>query len=148
MIIDLEKIVHIQVIVQPIFGVVESLVGQRWPKSSFISREYSIGICNLNLFRLIWRTIFVTIVTIMAMAMPFFNEMLALLGAMGYWPLTIFFPIQMFIAKQKIKRLTIKWIGLQTLNFIFMVVSVATATAAIHGFSEAFHKYKPFKYKV
>jgi len=84
----------------------------------------------------------------MAMAMPFFNEMLALLGAMGYWPLTIFFPIQMFIAKQKIRRLTFKWFGLQTLNFFFMVISIATATAAIHGFSEAFHKYKPFKYKM
>jgi len=84
----------------------------------------------------------------MAMAMPFFNEMLALLGAMGYWPLTIFFPIQMFIAKQKIRKMSIKWLGLQTLNFIFMVISIATATAAIRGFSEAFHKYKPFKYKM
>ncbi|XP_045821880.1 amino acid permease 8-like [Trifolium pratense] len=149
-------IVHLvgayQVIVQPIFCVVELLAGQRWSNSNFISKEYSIGIgqmkSNFNLFRIIWRTIFVTIITVLAMAMPFFNEMLALLGAMGYWPLTIYFPIAMYIAKQKIKRQTIKWFGLQSLNFIFMVVSLAVASAAIHGLHEAFHKYKPFKYKV
>ncbi|WJX63221.1 hypothetical protein P8452_48136 [Trifolium repens] len=149
-------IVHLvgayQVIVQPIFSLVEILAGKMWSKSSFINREYSIGIgkmkTNFNLFRLIWRTIFVTIITVLAMAMPFFNEMLALLGAIGYWPLTIFFPIAMFIAKEKIKRPTIKWFGLQTLNFIFMLVSLVAAIAAIHGFNEAFHKYKPFMYKI
>jgi hypothetical protein len=150
--IDLEKIVHMQVIVQPIFCVVELLAGQRWSNSNFISKEYSIGIgkmkSNFNLFRIIWRTIFVTLITVLAMAMPFFNEMLALLGAIGYWPLTIFFPIAMFIAKEKIKRPTIKWFGLQTLNFIFMLVSLVAAIAAIHGFNEAFHKYKPFMYKI
>lgn len=141
-----------QVIVQPIFCVVELFAGQRWSESSFITREYPIGFgkmkFNLNLFRLIWRTIFVTIVTVLAMAMPFFNEMLGLLGAVGYWPLTIYFPTQMYITKQKIKRQTLKWFGLQTLNFIFMIVSIAAACAAIHGIHEAFHKYKPFMYKV
>ncbi|KAL5071244.1 hypothetical protein RYX36_022131 [Vicia faba] len=149
-------IVHLvgayQVIVQPIFCVVELSVGQRWSESSFITKEYPIGFSkmkfNLNLFRLIWRTIFVTIVTVLAMAMPFFNEMLGLLGAMGYWPLTIYFPTQMYIAKQKIRRQTFKWFGLQTLNFIFMIVSIVAACAAIHGMHEAFHKYKPFMYKV
>jgi cell division protein FtsX len=82
------------------------------------------------------------------MAMPFFNEMLALLGAMGYWPLTIYFPIAMYIAKEKMRRQTIKWFGLQTLNFIFMVMSLIAAIAAIHGLHESFHKYKPFTYKM
>jgi uncharacterized membrane protein len=85
------------------------------------------------------------------MAMPFFNEMLALLGAMGYWPLTIYFPIAMYIAKEKMRRQTIKWFGLQILNFIFMVVSLIAAIAAIaaiHGLHESFHKYKPFMYKM
>lgn len=140
-----------QVITQPIFSVVEMLASQKWSESSFISREYPVGIGKMklrfNLFRLIWRTIFVIVVTVLAMAMPFFNEMLALLGAMGYWPLTIYFPVEMFIAKQKIKKRTIKWIGLQTLNFIFMLVSVAAACAAIHGLHEALGRYKPFMYK-
>lgn len=144
-------LMHVQVITQPIFSVAEMLASQRWSESSFINEDYPINICkmkfNLNLFRLIWRTIFVMLVTVLAMAMPFFNEMLALLGAMGFWPLTIYFPVEMFIAKHKISKRTIKWFGLQTLNFIFMLVSLAAACAAIHGLHKAFHKFKPFMYK-
>ncbi|WJX16507.1 hypothetical protein P8452_06520 [Trifolium repens] len=130
-------IVHLvgayQVIVQPIFGVVEMFAGKMWSKSSFAHLENHI--CHI-------------VITVLAMAMPFFNEMLALLGAMGYWPLTIYFPIAMYIAKEKMRRQTFKWFGLQTLNFIFMVVSLIAAIAAIHGLHESFHKYKPFTYKM
>ena len=38
-------------------------------------------------------------VTVLAMAMPFFNEMLALLGAIGFWPLGVYFPVEMYIAQ-------------------------------------------------
>ena len=140
-----------QVICQPVFGVVETLVGQRWPHSSFVMQEFPITIgkmtLNINFFRLIWRTVFVVVVTILAMAMPFFNEILALLGATAFWPLGIYFPVKMFIAKQKIKKRTIQWFGLQTLNATFMLMSVAIACAAIRGLSQSLHKYKPFMYK-
>ncbi|XP_027333327.1 amino acid permease 1-like [Abrus precatorius] len=149
-------IVHLvgayQVVSQPIFGAVETLAGQRWPQSSFVTREYPMSIgkirYNFNFFRLIWRTLFVIVMTVLAMAMPFFNEMLALLGAMAFWPLVIYFPVEMFIAKQKIKKQSFRWFGLQTLNFVFMLVSMAAACAAIHGLSRALHKYKPFMYKM
>lgn len=104
---------------------------------------------GFNLFRLIWRTIFVMVATILDMAMPFFNEMLALLGAISFWPLVIYFPVEMFITKEKIKKLlTIRWFELQTLNIIFMLVSLAVACAAIHGLSQNLHKYKAFMYKM
>ncbi|TKY55941.1 Amino acid permease 1 [Spatholobus suberectus] len=141
-----------QVISQPIFGVVETLASQRWPESRFVTREYPISIGKMtfsfNFFRLVWRTIFVMVVTVLAMAMPFFNEMLALLGAMAFWPLVIYFPVEMFIAKQKIKKRTIRWFGLQTLNIVFMLVSMAVACAAIRGLNQGLHKYKPFMYKM
>ncbi|KAK7377525.1 hypothetical protein VNO80_02951 [Phaseolus coccineus] len=54
-----------QVVVQPIFTVVETCASQR----------------------VVWRSIFMVVLTVMAMAMPFFNEMLALLRALGFWPL-------------------------------------------------------------
>ncbi|XP_061373292.1 amino acid permease 8-like [Gastrolobium bilobum] len=140
-----------QVVTQPIFGVVEMLAGQRWSGSSFVMEEYPMSIGKMrfsfNFFRLIWRTIFVMVMTVLAMAMPFFNEMLAFLGAMGFWPLVIYFPVEMFIAKQKIRKRTIQWIGLQTLNLLFMLVSLAAACAAIHGLNRSLYKYKLFMYK-
>ncbi|KAG4933798.1 hypothetical protein JHK87_047800 [Glycine soja] len=140
-----------QVIVQPIFGAVETWARERWPSSSFINREYPLIIGRmkfcLSFFRLVWRTIFVAVVTILAMAMPFFNEMLALLGAIGFWPITVYFPVEMYIARKKIKKGAMRWLGLKTLSLVFMLLSLAIAIAAIHGMNQALRKYKPFKYK-
>lgn len=86
-------------------------------------------------------------VTILAMAMPFFNEMLALLGAIGFWPITVYFPVEMYIARKKIKKGAMRWLGLKTLSLVFMLLSLAIAIAAIHGMNQALRKYKPFKYK-
>ncbi|KAK7320812.1 hypothetical protein VNO77_30638 [Canavalia gladiata] len=140
-----------QVVVQPIFRVVETLACQRWPRSSFVTEEYLMSIgkrkFSISFFRIVWRSIFVVVVTVLAMAMPFFNEMLALLGALGFWPSAIYFPVEMYIARKKIKKGTIRWLGLQTMSLVFMLLSVAIACAAIHGLTLALHKYKPFKYK-
>ena len=85
--------------------------------------------------------------TVLAMAMPFFNDMIALLGAIGFWPLVVYFPIEMIIVKQKIKKRTVQWFGLQSLNLVCLIVSLAAACAAIHGLGQALGKYKPFMYK-
>lgn len=87
------------------------------------------------------------VATVLAMAMPFFNVMIALLGAIGFWPSVVFFPVQMFIARQKIRKGTIRWFGLQTLSLLCSLVSLAAACGAIHGLGQALGKYKPFMYK-
>jgi predicted Na+-dependent transporter len=123
----------------------------KWPRSDFINneRKNKIGFLtfNINLFRLIWRTIFVIMATVIAMAMPFFNEFLALLGAFGFWPLIIFFPVQMHISQKQINRFSLKWCVLQLLSFVCFLISVAAAVGAIHGISKNINKYKLFKYK-
>ncbi|XP_027332215.1 amino acid permease 1-like [Abrus precatorius] len=148
-------IVHVagayQVAAQPIFRLVETMAYQRWPSSSFVINEYPMRIgkskFNISLFRLVWRTIFVVIVTVLAMAMPFFNEMLALLGALGFWPSSIYFPVEMYIARKKIKIGTIRWFALHALSLFFLAVSMAIVCAAIHGLNQDIHKYTPFMYK-
>lgn len=34
---------------------------------------------------------------VIAMLVPFFNDVVGLLGALGFWPLTVFLPIQMHL---------------------------------------------------
>ncbi|AES73893.2 putative amino acid transporter, transmembrane domain-containing protein [Medicago truncatula] len=140
-----------QVLAQPIFRIVEMGANMMWPQSSFIHKEYpnKIGSLtfNINLFRLIWRTIFVIMATVIAMAMPFFNEFLALLGAFGFWPLIVFFPIQMHISQKHINRFSLKWCVLQLLSLVCFFVSVAAAVGSIHGISKNITKYKLFMYK-
>ncbi|KAJ6426196.1 hypothetical protein OIU84_026724, partial [Salix udensis] len=36
------------------------------------------------------------------MIFPFFNSVLGLIGAMSFWPLTLYFPVQMYISQAKI----------------------------------------------
>ncbi|KAL6344782.1 hypothetical protein AAG906_002688 [Vitis piasezkii] len=137
-----------QVLAQPVFSAVESQARRRWPKSKFVTEEYPVGIGNktlnfsINFLRLTWRTVFVGLVTSVAMAFPFFNEVLALLGAISYWPLTVYFPVNMYIAQKKISPRTIRWFGLQLLNFVCLLVALASACGSVEGFGEALRIFK------
>ncbi|XP_058785203.1 amino acid permease 8-like isoform X2 [Vicia villosa] len=140
-----------QVLAQPLFRIVEMGANMKWPRSSFINKEYANKICsfsfNINMFRLIWRTIFVIMATVMAMAMPFFNEFLSLLGAFGFWPLVIFFPIQMHISQKQINKFSLKWCVLQLLSFVCFMISACAGIGAVHGICKNITKYKLFMYK-
>lgn len=140
-----------QVLAQPLFRIIEMGANMVWPRSDFINKEYPRKLgsftCSFNLFRLIWRTIYVVVATIIAMAMPFFNEFLALLGAIGFWPLIVFFPIQMHIAQKQIRRLSLKWCVLQLLSFVCFLVSAVAAVGSIRGINKNIKKYKLFMYK-
>ena len=82
-----------QVVTQPVFRVVESWASRKWPKSGIITRDDPIGyifssktikLFSINLFRLTWRTIFVVMLTVAAVSLPFFTDMLALIGVIKY----------------------------------------------------------------
>ncbi|GMN40020.1 hypothetical protein TIFTF001_009246 [Ficus carica] len=131
---------------------IETWASRRWPDSGFIMSEYSISIYSkrlttMNLFRLTWRTLFVVMVTLVALALPFFTDMIALMGAIGYWPIVVYFPVEMHIAQNKIPKRTARWAGLQLLSFLIFLISLAAASGAIQGLHKNLHAYEPFKSK-
>ncbi|KAK3130635.1 hypothetical protein QOZ80_6BG0495960 [Eleusine coracana subsp. coracana] len=138
-----------QVYSQPIFAFVESLVAARWPNSKFITREHPVasGKFSVNVFRLTWRTAFVIVSTVLAIIMPFFNDILGFLGAIGFWPLTVYYPVEMYIRQRKIKKLTTRWIALQSLSLLCFLVSLAAAVGSIQGVTVSLKSYVPFKTK-
>ncbi|KAH0989866.1 hypothetical protein GBA52_001349 [Prunus armeniaca] len=140
-----------QVLCQPVFRIVELLARRRWKRSKFINRETPIRIgkmsFNINMFRLLWRTAYGVVVPFVAIALPFFSDMLALLGAIGYWPLIIYIPLEMHIEQKKIGKLTIRWFGLHLLSFLCLLLSLAAASGAIHGLRKSLNTYKLFQYK-
>ncbi|KAL8140395.1 hypothetical protein V2J09_006416 [Rumex salicifolius] len=137
-----------QVYVQPLFGYIESSCKELWPESIFINRDYPINIhsssYSFNCFRLVYRTIFVIISVILAMIFPFFNSVLGLLGAAAFFPLTVYFPIQMHIVQKKINVWSIKWIMLNLLILVCLVVSLAAGFGSIQGLVKSVKDYKPF----
>jgi amino acid permease len=135
-----------QVYVQPVFAFIEKAVAKRWPKTKV---EHKIPIpgfsyYNLNLFRLVWRTIFVIITTFVAMLIPFFNDVLGFLGAVGFWPLTVFYPVEMYIKQKKIPKWGTKWICLQSISLICFIISALAAVGSLTSIGLDLKKYKLF----
>ncbi|XP_057854610.1 amino acid permease 3 [Cryptomeria japonica] len=140
-----------QVYCQPLFAFVESWAAKKWHKSEFVTKEYrvqpipSFGAYNVNVFRVVWRTCFVVSTTLVSMLLPFFNSVVGLMGAVAFWPLTVYFPVTMYIAQNKIPRWSSKWFALQILSMVCLVVSIAAASGSIVGVVESLSGYKPFK---
>ncbi|KAJ7967609.1 Amino acid permease [Quillaja saponaria] len=133
-----------QVFCQPIFGIVESSCSKSWPESKLMAKEYRIGSFNLNVFRLIFRTAFVIMTTVVAMLLPFFTSILGLLGAGSFWPLTVFFPTEMYISRAKIPKFSLSGIGLRTLSGVCLIVSLIAAAGSIQGIVKDLQTFKPF----
>jgi amino acid permease len=139
-----------QVFCQPLFAFIEKWANQKWPESYFITKEFNIavpgfGLYKLNLFRLVWRTIFVIITTVISMLLPFFNDVVGILGALGFWPLTVYFPVEMYIVQRKIPKWSTRWICLQMLSMACLVISLVAVAGSLAGVVLDLKAYKPFK---
>ncbi|XP_038899529.1 amino acid permease 3-like [Benincasa hispida] len=139
-----------QVFCQPLFAFIEKYASNRFPDSPFINEDINIPIpCfrpfKLNLFRLVWRTIFVIITTLISMLLPFFNDVVGLLGALGFWPLTVYFPVEMYIAQKKIPKWSTRWISLQILSMACLIISIAAAAGSVAGVIQDSKSIKPFQ---
>ncbi|KAF2291353.1 hypothetical protein GH714_023167 [Hevea brasiliensis] len=139
-----------QVFCQPLFAFIEKTAAQRFPDSEFITKEIKIPIpgsrsYNLNLFRLVFRTIFVILTTLISMLLPFFNDIVGLLGALGFWPLTVYFPVEMYIAQKKIPKWSTRWLCLQILNATCLIITIAAATGSVAGVVGDLKTVKPFQ---
>ncbi|XP_038881117.1 amino acid permease 4-like [Benincasa hispida] len=139
-----------QVFSQPVYAFVEKKVAQAWPDSMIITKEYKLSFFssrsyNINLFRLVWRTLFVCFTTIVSMLLPFFNDIVGIIGALQFWPMTVYFPVQMYIVQKKVPKWSVKWICIQTMSMGCLLVSLAAAVGSINGVMLDLKVYKPFK---
>lgn len=144
-----------QVLTQPWFAFVEKTVQAKFGSSHAIHKEFVVRyqgteMARLTLFRLIWRTLYVCFTTLIAMLLPFFNDIVALIGAMGFWPLTVYLPIEMHIRQTDLPKGSLKWTALQVLSTICLLVSIAAGAGAIAQIVTDCQDYVPFqtKYKL
>ncbi|KAL0812939.1 hypothetical protein Bca101_069382 [Brassica carinata] len=147
--IVLHLIAAYQVFAQPIFQLVENKCNKAWPENNFINKEHSINIpflgkWRINFFRLVWRTAYVILTTFVAVIFPFFNSILGLIGATAFWPLTVYFPVEMHISQRKVKKFSMKWNALKLLVLVCLIVSLLAAIGSIVGLINSVKAYKPF----
>ncbi|XP_047336154.1 amino acid permease 4-like [Impatiens glandulifera] len=125
-----------QVFCQPLFAFVEKWAAKKWPDSNIINKKVSIPLIpcyKLNMFRLVWRSSFVVMTTAVAMLLPFFNDVAGILGAMGFWPLTVYFPVEMYIVQKKVEKWSRKWVCLQMLSLFCLLITALAAVGSIAG---------------
>ncbi|XP_015881606.1 probable amino acid permease 7 isoform X2 [Ziziphus jujuba] len=131
-----------QIYCQPIFAVAERWCSQKFPNSAFVNNFYTIKLpllpgFQLSPFRLCFRTVYVLSTTGIAMLFPYFNLVLGVLGALNFWPMAIYFPVEMYIVQKKIGAWTRKWTVLRIFSFICFLVTVVGLVGSIQGLVSA-----------
>lgn len=131
-----------QVYSQPVFAVVEKWLAWKYPNSGFVNNEYTLKLpllpnFRLNLLRLCFRTTYVVSTTVIAMIFPYFNQVLGVIGALNFWPLSIYFPVEMYFVQRKIGTWTTKWVVLQTFSIACLIVSILALIGSVEGLISA-----------
>ncbi|KAK1265880.1 Amino acid permease 1 [Acorus gramineus] len=142
-----------QVYAQPTFAKYEAWLSKRWPDSGFIHTIYTLRLpCfssvrsfQFTLCRLLVRPAFVVFTTIIAMMFPFFNAIVGLLGSIAFWPLTVYLPVSMYMAQAKIKRGSHKWLVLQGLSVVSLIVSLIAAVGSFADIADRLKHATLFK---
>lgn len=63
--------------------------------------------------------------------LPFFNAIVGLLGAITFFPLTIYFPVSMYMVQANIKKWSGRWLMLHILCITCLLVSVVSVIGSL-----------------
>ncbi|KAL0301028.1 UNVERIFIED_CONTAM: putative amino acid permease 7 [Sesamum radiatum] len=131
-----------QVYSQPVFAYAERWFADKFPQSRFINKFYTCKLpllpaFQLNMLRLCFRTAYVISTTGIAMVFPYFNQVLGVLGALNFWPLAVYFPVEMYFVQSKTGAWTRKWIYLQAFSMFALVLSLVGLIGSIEGLMRA-----------
>lgn len=72
-----------------------------------------------------------------AMVFPYFNSVLGLLGAINFWPLAIYFPVEMYFVQKKVVPWTRKWVVLRIFSSFGFLVTVISFMGSVVGLFSA-----------
>ncbi|KAK7320292.1 hypothetical protein VNO77_29628 [Canavalia gladiata] len=127
-----------QVYSQPLFATVENWFRFKFPDIEFVNHTHMLKLpllpaFELNFLSLSFRTAYVASTVVIAVIFPYFNQILGLLGSMIFWPLTIYFPVEIYLSQSSTVPWTAKWVWLQTFNILGLVFGLFTLTGCIKG---------------
>ncbi|CAM0944477.1 unnamed protein product [Alopecurus aequalis] len=120
-----------QVYSQPAFALAERRFGA---DASCVDVEVPLlGRRRVNVFRLCYRTAYVAMATAVAVWFPYFNEVIGLIGAFSFWPLAIYFPVEMYIVQAKVAPWTARWLAIRAFSVACLLVCVFASLGSAVG---------------
>ncbi|CAI9088133.1 OLC1v1022379C1 [Oldenlandia corymbosa var. corymbosa] len=131
-----------QIFSQVIFAMVEKWFARKYPnhplsKNLDFKKLPFLGNVEVNMFRLVFRTVYVVTVTGISILFPYFNQVLGVLGALNFWSLGIYFPVEVFIKHRKIVSWTKQWVLLELFSGVCLVISIVGLTGSVQGLVKA-----------
>ncbi|GFZ07639.1 amino acid permease 3 [Actinidia rufa] len=78
-------------------------------------------------------TAYVASTTGIALLFPYFNQVLGVLGALNFWPLAIYFPVEMYIVQRKIRAWSRMWVVLQSFKAVCLLVTIMAFVGSVEG---------------
>ncbi|CAA3020043.1 probable amino acid permease 7 isoform X2 [Olea europaea var. sylvestris] len=125
-----------QVFSQPLFAITERWIVKKFPNCQTLHKDYnpkSIPGLRLNLLRLCFRTAYVAFTTGFAILFPYFNQVVGVAGAINFWPIVVYFPVEMYLVQKNIGPQTKKSIILRIFCFVTLVVILFAFVGSIKG---------------
>ncbi|KAE8695807.1 Amino acid permease 1 [Hibiscus syriacus] len=114
-----------QVFAQPLFGFIEKLCTKCYPDNKFITSEHTINVpCAA----------FTISTSSSCYGRP-----------RSFWPLTVYFTIEMHVAQSKIPKYSFRWVWLKILSWVCLIVSLIAAAGSVQGLISSLRAYKPFQ---
>ncbi|KAI5408887.1 hypothetical protein KIW84_054644 [Lathyrus oleraceus] len=131
-----------QIYSQPIYSTADRWCSKKFPKSGFVNdfRRVKLPLLpafEVNLYRFCFRTTYVISTTGLAILFPYFNQVLGVLGGINFWPLAIYFPVEMYFVQMKIGAWTGKWIALRIFSFACFLVTIVGLIGSFEGIVRA-----------
>ncbi|KAG6477155.1 hypothetical protein ZIOFF_066407 [Zingiber officinale] len=112
-----------QVFCQPLFAFVEKWASTTWPDSGFVTREISLPLTLASILQ----------------------RRGGAARAPGFWPLTVYFPVEMYVAQNRIRRWSTRWVCLQMLSLTSLMITVAAIIGSVARIVTDLQVYRPFK---
>ncbi|XP_059073623.1 amino acid permease 2-like [Cryptomeria japonica] len=139
--IDIGNLCIVIHLVGPIFAIIEEWASHKWKRNGLVHTVHIIriplcGSISFTIFSLLVRSLVVVSTTVLAMLLPFFNTLMGFIGAVSFWPLTVYLPIQMYLTQTNVQKWSSKWVLNQSLSLICFLIIVAGIVGAITGISQ------------
>ncbi|CAI0540868.1 unnamed protein product, partial [Linum tenue] len=132
-----------QMYAQPVFAYAEAWFTTNFPDSKLVNKHYNLSlpsskhVITVTALRLCFRTAYVAVSTAIAMSFPYFNQILGVLGGLNFWPLSIYFPVEMYLVQRRIGAWTKEWVLLRAFSLGCLIVSILALMGSIQGLFSA-----------
>ncbi|XP_066332416.1 probable amino acid permease 7 isoform X1 [Miscanthus floridulus] len=119
-----------QVYTQPVFAFLDRKFGGR---ATVVVEAPLLGTRRVDVFRLCIRTAYVAATTALAVWFPYFNQVIGLLGAFTFWPLGVYFPVEMYLTRNKVAPWTNQWLVIHAFSLGCLLISAFASVGSAVG---------------